>query len=184
MFRKLYQFPSSGDVFETFTLLCPLERVRCMRLALSNGPISVDVSHPHVRMETDPVSEMLLFFAFFRIQDYGQSPNPQRLQVFLFLRLIPFVWFSSPSLSLLTSPSHFHWANYRDNSIIIRLTVSHVHLVAKHSNRKNKVTRRRTRKHEAMKLESFYFICQREAWWNELERIHLQFASSCFLTLD
>jgi hypothetical protein len=45
------------------------------RLALSKGPNRVGVS-PHLRTETDPVSETP-YFLFFRIQDDGRSPKTQ-----------------------------------------------------------------------------------------------------------
>jgi hypothetical protein len=38
------------------------------------GPNRVGVSPPHLRMETDPVSETFLVF---RIPDDGQSPDTQ-----------------------------------------------------------------------------------------------------------
>jgi hypothetical protein len=47
-----------------------------MRLALSKGPNRVGVSPPHLRTETDPVSETMCFLAF-RISDDEQSPETQ-----------------------------------------------------------------------------------------------------------
>jgi hypothetical protein len=60
-------------------VLDPLERAylnhcRWLRLALSKGPNTVGVSPPHLRTETDPVSEMLCFLVF-RIPDDGPSPK-------------------------------------------------------------------------------------------------------------
>jgi hypothetical protein len=48
------------------------------RFALSKGPNGV--SPPHVRTETDPVSETLCFIGF-RILDDGQSPKTQQFWV-------------------------------------------------------------------------------------------------------
>jgi hypothetical protein len=75
MFRKLELFPSSGGLCETFALLGSLARVRWLRLALTKRRSSVDASHPHLRTERDPVSEMLRSFLFFRLQNYGQIPK-------------------------------------------------------------------------------------------------------------
>jgi hypothetical protein len=53
-------FPSSGEGCETPSLLGPLERANLNHeLALANGPNSVGVSHPHLRVETGAVSETL-----------------------------------------------------------------------------------------------------------------------------
>jgi hypothetical protein len=46
-------------------------------LALSDGPNKVGDSPPHLRMETDPVSETLCSLVFFRIQVDGKSPEMQ-----------------------------------------------------------------------------------------------------------
>jgi hypothetical protein len=54
------------------TLLGPLER----GLAPSMGSSRVRVFLPHLRVETDPVSETLCFIVS-RIQDDGQSPKVQ-----------------------------------------------------------------------------------------------------------
>jgi hypothetical protein len=61
MFQKL-------DVCKT---LCSLVQVQRLRLALSKGPNKVFPT-PHLRTETDPVSETL-FSLVFRIPDDGQG---------------------------------------------------------------------------------------------------------------
>jgi hypothetical protein len=80
MFRKPDLFPSSGEGGgETPTQLGPLEIANLSHwsLALSKGPNRVGVSPlPHLRTETDPVSETLCFLVS-RILDNGQSPKPQ-----------------------------------------------------------------------------------------------------------
>jgi hypothetical protein len=60
MFRKQIQFPKRIFYW----------------LALSKGPNWVGVFPPHLRMETDPVSEMLCFLVS-RILDDGWSPRTQ-----------------------------------------------------------------------------------------------------------
>jgi hypothetical protein len=48
-----------------------------LRLTLSKGPNEVGVFHPpHLRTDTDPVSEKL-WFVDSRIPDDGRSPKPQ-----------------------------------------------------------------------------------------------------------
>jgi hypothetical protein len=70
MFLKLDLFLSSGEGWDTSTLLGLLER--------ANRPNRVDVFHPSpLRTERDPVSEMFCSFMFFRIPDDGQSPETQ-----------------------------------------------------------------------------------------------------------
>jgi hypothetical protein len=56
-FQKLDVFPSSGEGCETPNLLGPLERAY-----LNHCPVSPT---PHLRMETDPVSETFVFFCVF-----------------------------------------------------------------------------------------------------------------------
>jgi hypothetical protein len=64
MFRKLDLFQSSGAGWEAPTTLDILERANInhwTRLAPSKGPGRVGPSPPHLRTETDPVSETLVF---------------------------------------------------------------------------------------------------------------------------
>jgi hypothetical protein len=60
---------------KTPTLLGPLERANLKQsLALSKGPNRVGVFPPHLRTETDPVSETLCFLVSRRPDD-EQSPK-------------------------------------------------------------------------------------------------------------
>jgi hypothetical protein len=52
------------------------EVVQWLRVALSKGPNWVGVFLPHLRTETDPVSETSCFL-FSRIPDDGKSPETQ-----------------------------------------------------------------------------------------------------------
>jgi hypothetical protein len=54
--------------------------VHWLRLALSKGPNTKYVSSPHLRTETDPLSETLCFLVS-RIPDDGQSPKTQQFWV-------------------------------------------------------------------------------------------------------
>jgi hypothetical protein len=62
---------------ETSTLLGPLERASLSHwmLALPVRLSRICVSHPHLRKETDPVSETLCFLVS-RMPDDRQSPKP------------------------------------------------------------------------------------------------------------
>jgi hypothetical protein len=71
MFLKLDLFPFSGEGRKTLTLLGPLERM----IEVSSFKDTVSPS-PHLKMETDPVSETLCFLVF-RILDNGKSPLTQ-----------------------------------------------------------------------------------------------------------
>jgi hypothetical protein len=55
MFRKLYQFPSLSEGTETPNLLGPLERANHNH----NHIPMIEASSPHLKTETDPVSEKL-----------------------------------------------------------------------------------------------------------------------------
>jgi hypothetical protein len=75
-FQKLDLFPSSGERREIPTLLGPLK--------IANDPchnnIYINTQHlspsPHLKRETDPVSETLCILVF-RIPDDGQIPETQ-----------------------------------------------------------------------------------------------------------
>jgi hypothetical protein len=69
-FHKLDLFPSLGER-ETPSLLGPLETVNLNYWTQYSRRL-----RPHLRTETDPVSETLRFLAF-RIPEDGQSPENQ-----------------------------------------------------------------------------------------------------------
>jgi hypothetical protein len=67
-FRKLYLFPSSGEGEDTHSV------------APSKGPNWVYAFPPHLKTETDSVSETLCFLVS-RILDDGRSPKTQQFWV-------------------------------------------------------------------------------------------------------
>jgi hypothetical protein len=71
-FRKLDLFPSSGVAREASTLFCPIG-TDCVFLKDRTEWMSPS---PHLKTETDPVSERLCSTVL-RIPDDGQSPEPQ-----------------------------------------------------------------------------------------------------------
>jgi hypothetical protein len=71
---------------KTPTLLDPLERANLRHWI--QGPNRVGVSPPHLKAETDPVSETLCLRDF-RIPDNGQSPKTSNSEFFvLFIETI------------------------------------------------------------------------------------------------
>jgi hypothetical protein len=77
--------PSSGiqkNRFQKLDLfLSPLESanlnyIQWLKLALSNGSNSVGASTPHLRMETDPVSEMSCCLEYQMIDEVQKISNP------------------------------------------------------------------------------------------------------------
>jgi hypothetical protein len=91
-------FPSSREGGKTLTQLGPLER-EWLKLALSEGPIWVVIFPPHLRTETDPVSQTSCFLV-------SRIPTMDILSVFIGPntsktgRIWSGIFFPSPNLSL------------------------------------------------------------------------------------
>jgi hypothetical protein len=77
VFRKLDVFPSSGEGWETRTLWGPLQRANLKHWTFLKDPSELVSPTPHLRTETDPVSETLCSLKY-RMPDKVPKPsNPK-----------------------------------------------------------------------------------------------------------